>query len=352
MRQFQRLAGLAVVLMALQAGAEAAPSRLESARQLVVDNKLADAAKAVDAALAAPGNDEATVQGLLELSGIVATQQKQAAKAKLAFEKLLLLNPGYKLNGKQPPKVVAAFNEARKTVTRRGGGLKVEQLTPELKGGLVVAVYFGLEGDYLRLVRKVRVHARGDAGAWTVQEQPAATKMKADISGKQVEWWLECLGERGEVLAHLGSEGSPIVDRIPGLQPPAPKPTATAAAPELTPSPKAAQEPVVSAATPATTSSARKPRIVPWVLWGLAAIGTGTGAYFGANSQALRSSVADAPTDSSGVVSSMTRAQALERSQQAQSQALIANSAFGAAAGLAVTGAVVWLVGGQEGGSR
>lgn len=348
--------GVVVILSVLTvprlALADPATDRVEAARKLLVAGKHADAAKAVEAALAQSGNTEETVLALFELSGIAAAQLKQTQKARTAFQRVFSLDPSHKLTGKWPARVTSLFTEAKRSMARAGGKLSLEQLTPEIKGNQVVAIYFSIENDVLKLGKKARVHLRQDSGAWAVREVPVEPTMKADTAARTVEWWAELLGERDEPLAHVASEEKPLLDAVPGAPPPkkddgtksaAAKTGAPVAAkqPELTPTPR---EPPPAVVAP-PTKTASKVRILPWALVGGGVAAGAVGAIFGVKAQGERAKVTGAPVDTNGVVTTMTRAQALKLDAAARSDSAIANSLMAAGIGLAVTGGVVWFLG-------
>lgn len=350
-----------VLLAATSAWAQGSKERVEAARQLVTAGKFKEALAEADALGKQPGNDRATVVAVYELSGLAHGGLKQAPKAKLAFEKLLTLEPTFKLKGKVPPKAAAAFRDAKKWVAQRGGGLKAEQLTPEIKDGKVSGLYISVEGDVTTLLKTARVHLRLDAAPWTTKDVPVQPTTTAEAGGKVVKWWVEFLGEHDAVLLVLGSQEEPFVDAVPGAVVPKsvgtatkdePKPTEVAKAdapvaetkPALVPEEKTEPAPDLKAKGPKGSG----PRVLPWALMGAGVVSAGVGTYFGIASSGARTQIATAATDpNNGLVTGLSRAQALELQQKAQTDAVVANTLIGVGAGLVVGGVVAWLVGGN-----
>lgn len=355
-----------VLLAATSASAQGSTERVQAARQLVASGKFKEALAEADALGKQPGNDRATVVAVYELSGLAHGGLKQTPKAKLAFEKLLTLEPSFKLKGKVPPKAAAAFRDAKKWVAQRGGGIKAEQLTPEIKEGKVSGLYVSVEGDLLTLLKTARVHMRLDAAAWTVKDVPVQPTTTAEAGGKVVKWWVEFLGEHDAVLLKLGSQDEPFVDAVPGAV--VPKPVSTAkkdepkkdatkktevakadapvaeTKPALVPEVKSEPVPDLKAKSPKGSG----PRVLPWALMGAGVVSAGVGTYFGVASSGARTQIATAATDpDNGLVTGITRAQAVELQQKAQTDAVVANTLIGVGAGLVVGGVVAWLVGGN-----
>lgn len=363
-----------VAVFAASAWAQTPAEQLDAARQAIAANKFPDALKALDAVANAPNNDTATMLALFELQGIAYTGAKKTAQAKTAFQKLLLLAPATKLQGKQPPKVTQAFNEVKKAVNARvPGGIKLEQLTPEIKENKVVAVLISLENDVMKLGKKARVHLKADGGAWTVAEVDAMEMIRADASGKVVEWWAELLGDKGAVLKTLASEASPLFDKIPSA--PAPKSAAPKEAPKETPkdtkvaakdtktAPKDAPKAAEPEKKPALTPDASKPPppeivekpgkktkvpVLPIALAGAAVVAGGTAAFFGVRSNATRTAFNNAAVDANGITTGVTRAQALDMERSAGTDAIVANTLMGAGVALAVGAGVTWFLGRED----
>lgn len=364
-----------VLFAATSAWAQASAERVEAARQLVTAGKFKEALAEANALAKEPNASRETALATYELSGLAYGGLKQAPKAKVAFQKLLSLEPGFKLTGKVPPKAAAAFKDAKKWVTQRGGGLKAEQLTPEIREGKVAALYISVEGDVMTLAKTARVHLRLDAAPWTVKDVPVQPTTTVEAGAKVVKWWVELLGDNAAVLLVLGSQEEPFVDAVPGAvipkaigkaEPPKkdepkkaepakqdePKKAEVAKAdapvaetkPALVPEEKAEPAPDLKAKAPKGSG----PRVLPWVLVGAGVASAGVGTYFGVASSGARSQIANAAVDpNNGLVTGISRAQALELQQKAQTDAVLANTLIGVGAGLVVGGVVAWLVGGN-----
>ncbi|MEW5743619.1 MAG: hypothetical protein AB1938_32205, partial [Myxococcota bacterium] len=240
----RRLVWVGVALLATASLAQSPAERVEAARKLVTDGKFKEALAELDALSKVQGIDRPTTVALFELQGLAYGGLKQAPKSKSAFQKLLVLEPAFKLKGKTPPKAAAAFKDAKKWVAQRGGGgLKAEQLTPEIKDKVVTSLYISVENDLMTLAKTARVHMKLDAGGWQVKEVPAQQTTTVEAGGKVVQWWLELLGDNGAVLFLLGSEAEPIVDAVPGAVIPKAGGAAVAKKPEPTKTEPAKPEP-------------------------------------------------------------------------------------------------------------
>jgi hypothetical protein len=351
------LVWVGLLLLAFPAWSQTPAERVETVRKLVTDSKFKEAATELETLGKQDHNPREVVIAFYELSGLTQAGLKKDPKAKQAFQKLLTLEPTFKLAGKVPPKTAAIFKSAKQAVTQAGGGgLKSEQLTPELKGGLVTSVYASVENDLTQLAKIVRWHLRIDGGAWTVKEVPVQGMSNVEAGGKYVQWWLEVLGESNAVLFTLGSEAQPNFDAVPGAT--APKADAkkveTAksdvkkdapvadAKPKLVPDQKVETGPEVAAAP-------GKPLpIVPIALGGAGVVSVGVGIAFGAMSSSARNQLEDAKNDpATGIVRTMTRAEAVELNQKAQTDAVVANTLVGVGVGLVVGGVVAYFLGGK-----
>jgi hypothetical protein len=99
-----------------------------------------------------------------------------------------------------------------------------------------------------------------------------------------------------------------------------------------------------SSETPATEVEVEKPSHTTWkstagyVGVGLGVVGIGVGSVFGILSNGARSSYNGAKTDPSGLVTGITRAQALQYQSTAQSDALLANLLWCIGGGLLLVG--------------
>jgi hypothetical protein len=333
---------------------------VEAARKLVADSKFKEAAAELEALAKLDHNPREVVIAYYELSGQALAGLKQAPKAKVAFQKLLTLEPNFKPAGKVPPKTMAIFKSAKQSVTQAGGGgLKSEQLTPELKAGLVTSVYASVENDLTQVAKTVRWHLRVDGGAWTVKDVPVAGMSNVEAGGKAVQWWLEVLGENNAVLFVLGSDTAPLFDGVPGATPPkldgksepkkdAPKAEVKKDAPVADAKPTLVPEQKTEPGPDLTAKPGKPLPIIPIALAGAGVATVGVGIAFGAMSSSARNQLAETtPDPATGIVQTMTRAQAVELDQRAQTNAVVANTLVGVGVGLVVGGVVAWIVGGK-----
>src|SRR5689334_13132933 len=112
-----------VVLAALLTGSTAlgqGASLVEKAERDMRSLEYPSAIKALESALAAPGNDRATLLKIYELQGVCYATASQEAKALRAFQALLSLAPDHRLQGNFPPRVNTAYFEARSWVGQNG----------------------------------------------------------------------------------------------------------------------------------------------------------------------------------------------------------------------------------------
>lgn len=270
------------------------------------------------------GQPLATTLELLELQGVVAGALKQPEKARTAFKKLLSLKPDAHLSADLAPRISTPFFEAKGWLTSNAP-LRFTARPATLKEGRITGVSVVLKDDQLSLARKVRLFARVGDGPVEQLEQPAAAQASMAVSGTDVAWWAQLVGERDAIIAEVASGSSPILETV-RLDPPK-DPSGPA--------------PVVSAPASAFTPL----RIGAVVSVSLGLIGLGTGAVFGIRSSQARSQF-DRATAAMQLVTSLTRAQAVQLDADARSQALTANVMFITGAALVITGVVLWLLGG------
>ncbi|MBL8909255.1 MAG: hypothetical protein JNM17_01005 [Archangium sp.] len=373
MTNCRSLVWVGVLLLAAPAWSQSAAERVDAARKLIETSKFKEAAAEVAAISRLENNPREVVIAQYELDGLSQAGLKKDAKALVAFQKLLTLEPNFKLAGKVPPKTAAVFKKAKQSVVQAGGGgIKSEQLSNEIKAGKVTAVYASVDNDLTQLAKNVRWHLRLDGGAWTVKEVPAQPVTNIEAGGKLVQWWLEVLGEGNSVLFVLGSEAQPLFDAVPGSAPPktdppkkddgkkadatppkkedGKKPDAVAKkdAPVADTRPKLVPEEKVAAGPDVTSKPSGKGGfpIVPVAIGGVGVATAGVGVVFGVMSSGARNQITSAaPDPATGVVQTMTRAQALELEKQAQTNAVVANTMIGVGAALVVTGVAIAVIG-------
>ncbi|WP_224245761.1 hypothetical protein [Hyalangium gracile] len=333
MSSLPRLIALATTLLLVPlARGESANPDLPRARMLFDRLRYPEASRALDAARAHPGNDRDTLLQILEMQGVVAAMLQQPAKARTAFQTLLVLSPEHRLEGDYAPRVVTPFFEAKAWVGDHGA-LRLEP-EPEQEGPTPIErVTVRVAADPLKLGRAVRFHLRAEGADWSLQEVPLAKgEASAAVKGARVQWWAELLDERQAVLALVGSATAPLLRAAPRPQ--------AALNPPLTPT---QDTPSVEKRSSATSTSAW--RKLAYVSLGVAA-GTGAaGGYFGLRSRSARSQLEGAAVNEQGLTTGLTQREAFELDERARSNARLANVLFGIAGATAIAGGTLWLLG-------
>jgi hypothetical protein len=298
---------------------------LSRARQLLDGLRYAEAARALEAARARPGNDRDTLLRILELQGVVAAMLQQPARARTAFQTLVVLAPDHQLTGDYAPRVVTPFFEAKAWVADQRAALRLEAAPASKTEATIEEVAVQVTTDVLKLARTVRFHLRDDEADWRREERPLVEgRSSAAVTGQRVQWWAELLDERQAVLATVGSATAPLRETAPRLQALTPSSQAPTGTPELERSPL---------------------RTAAYVFLG-AAVGTGAaGGYFGWRSRGARAKVEGAPVDERGLTIGLTQREALALDQRARSNARLANILFGVAGATAIVGGTLWVLG-------
>jgi hypothetical protein len=315
------------LLLAPLAWGQAPNPDLSRARQFLEGLRYAEAARALEAARARPGNDRATLLEILELQGVVAAMLQQPARARTAFQTLAVLAPDHQLMGDYAPRVVTPFFEAKGWVADQGTALRFEAAPASKTEISVESVAIWVASDVLKLGRSVRFHLHPEGATWMEQESPLVErKASVAVRGERIHWWAELLGEHQAVLATVGSAASPVAELSPRLE---------ALAHSLT-----------QPTAPLALERAGSPlRTAAYVFLGAAA-GTGAaGGYFGWRSRSARKEVEGAPVDERGVTTGLTQREALALDERARSSARLANILFGAAGATALVGGTLWVLG-------
>jgi hypothetical protein len=277
--------------------------------------------RALEAARERPGNGHDTLLQILELQGVVAAMLQNPAKAREAFQALLVLDPDHRLKGDYAPRVVTPFFEAKAWVSDNGV-LKLVAAPASKHEATVDRLGVRVPTDPLNLGRTVRFHLRVDETPWSQPESPLVKgEASVPVKGGRVQWWAELLDEHQAVLATVGAAAVPLEELAPRLQA-----RASLGANEL-----------------------EKPSGPPWRPLAYAclgvAVGAGaTGGYFGLRSRSARSEVQNAPVDAQGFTTGMTQREAYALDERARSSARIANMLFGAAGVAAALGGTFWLL--------
>jgi hypothetical protein len=331
-------AALLLLVMANIANGQTAQDQLRNARSLAAGNKYAPAVKLVEKALLEPGNDLETTLELLELSGVCNAALKKAGPAKLSFQKLLTLAPGYTLKREGPPAAVKAFAEAKATTEP----ISIQPAAPDMSAGRISDVAVEVRADPLKLARMILFNYRVGGGKWKTRAVPAtAGRVAARVDAPdRVEWYATVLGSNDAELMRIRNVDSPITHTYSA---PVVKVADAPRKEELTPRSKELDLQFVEAP--------RKSGWVAPVSWTLIAAGAaagGVGAYFGWQAGAARSEFATKTAGDSGVVTGLTRQQALELDGRARTNGMVANSLWVSAAVLVATGIVLRIVGPTE----
>ncbi|ATB38425.1 hypothetical protein CYFUS_003860 [Cystobacter fuscus] len=286
-----------------------------------------EAARALEQARAQPGNDRDTLLEILELQGVVAGMLQQPAKARAAFQTLLVLAPEYRLKGDYAPRVVTPFFEANGWLNDKGAALRLEVVPASGTDNLLTVQ---AKPDVLNLGRSVLFYQREAGAGWILTEQPLVEGMASvERKGRRVEWWAELLDERRAVLTSLGSETSPLVTLAPGAlaSTPAPVPTLSEKQPQVKGVPGSPL------------------RTVAYVCLGLAAGAGATGGFLGLQSNQARARVEGAPVNEAGYTVGLTQKEAFALDARARSQGQWANILFGVAGAAAIAGGTLWVLG-------
>lgn len=304
-----------VVLAALLLSA--APNEdLARAQKAFDELKYADAAKALDAAWATPGNDLETVVEVLRLQAVVAAVTGQPDRARALFKSLLYLAPAYVLpEGDLGPKVMSLYYEAKGRVGA-DGSLKLEAGAPVRDTSTVHRLTLKVT-DPQQLAKTARVHLRAPGYETKTLDAPLTDGGASfDVALPRVEWWAELLGDKDRMLARLGSADQPNTTEKASLTPRSDGPPPAAAAAQGT-----NLKPFAYAVAGAGVAAA----IV--------------GAVFGVSANGTKALVENAARDGSGRVTGITRATALQLNEQQKTSALLANTLF-VASGVLVAGGV------------
>ncbi len=328
-----------MVLVLCVAGAAHAEAPLEVAKRQVAALDYAAAKKTLAAAEAVEGYSRDELLDLFELEGLVAGSLSDAAGAKAAFLKLLTLDPAHKLKGRLAPRVTTPFFEAKGQVADRGA-LALTAQAPVVERFLVTAVVFAVTGDAKGWGTKLVVHVK-EAGGWRVVTGAPPT-LSAPTKAARVEAWAELRTEKGWVLAVAGSELAPVVAEAPN--PPPPPPSAVPVPEPVAVQPAGPAPMVVEAPKPASPPAEPRLRWAAYTLGGLGALGLVGGGLLELNAWQTLDPLERPQRNASGVVTSLTRKEALGAAESARTSAQWAAVSFGVGAGLLVASAVVFVV--------
>lgn len=329
MARLHRLLALTTaLLLAPLAWGETSNPDLPRARLLLDGLRYTEAARALEAARARPGNDRNTLLEILELQGVVAAMLQQPAKARTAFQTLLVLAPDHQLQGDYAPRVVTPFFEAKAWVDDQQAALRLEATPAGTTNTSIEQVGVQVTRDVLKLGHAVRFHLREEGAEWRWQDSPLAEgKASVAVKTERVQWWAALLDERQAVLATVGSADAPLL--------------------ELSPRQRALTH---SLTQPQDTSGLEGSPSSPWrtaayVCLGVAAGSGAAGGYFGWRSRSDRAEVENAAVDENGLTQGLTQREAYALDERARSNARLANVLFGVAGAAALVGGTFWVLG-------
>lgn len=343
------MAGVLVLILATTAAAQTAQDQLKKARGLAAKNQFAPALKLVEKAMVEPGNDLETTLELLELTGVCNAGLKKPAPAKLAFQKLLSLAPGYVLNRKGPPIIFQAFADAKASAEP----MNIQPTAPDMSAGKINDVAVEVTADPFKLAKTILFNYRAVGGKWHTRAVPVTVgrvAAKVDATGK-VEWYATVLGPNDAEVLRIRNVDAPITHtyRAPSAAPkvadaPRRSDARNDPSPSLTPASREPEVQVVEA------TSRQKKRWVAPVSWGLLGAGVaagGAGTFFAFQSQSARDTFATGTKGGDPVVG-LTRQRALELDSQARTDGALANTLWVSAGALVATGILLRLMGPTE----
>lgn len=205
------MAALAAVLMLVSPLAAHAHPALDRARAAYENAEFQRALDLLVAVEAAQDLSRGDVEQLLLMRAIVHYAMDQETEWRADIVRLARLDPGFVLGPEHPPRLRAAFDEAR------GEALALETSAHRVPGGVLLRAR--VTGDPGGLVRRVEVSARR-AGATEPVTTNAGTMRVPAAAGETVEHWTAVIGPGEAVLLTEGSASDPIllVDR-PAAEP-------------------------------------------------------------------------------------------------------------------------------------
>ncbi len=339
MRLFVRTMMMSCLLSTLSFAGPSTQTKLAEARKRVDGLDYRGALKILNSAQKDEGATRAQVLEMLSLQGIAWGVLGVDAKARDAFRKLLVLDPGAK--GPEldlPPRVTKPFREAQRWAATYGP-VSVRSEVNES------SVTFIAEKDMLRTLRSVRVYLSGPVPEGVVELPLTQGRATLPLSSAATGWRAEVLGEYRAVLFEL------VDGKV--LRPD--EASVTPSIPPLTQTVVPGEQGVVSEMQPSTSKSFveepmaavrtglwRRPTGV--ALLGAGAAAAGVGIFMGMQASAARSSFESAARDESGRVTSMTQREAEALETRSRTQSLTANVLFGVGGGLAAAGLVfvIW----------
>jgi hypothetical protein len=309
----------------------AANKDLQRGAELFDQYKYAEARAAFTKARAAGNFTRTELLDLLEMTGVAAAQQRQLDAAQSAFIELLTLDPEHKLKNDYAPRVMTPFYEARRIVGEKGA-LDVSA-SAKASVGAVEVITISVAKDPLKQVRSVRFHLKSGE-KWTTSSAPPSAA-SFPVSGAEVTWWAELVGDKETQLVLLGTSDAPRVETAPK-----PAPVAAAPAPIIVSEPPPTPPPSLEA-----KSGGGAVRSLSYAVVALAVVAGGVGGYFGWRANNDYAQISGASMNSAGVLS-ITEHDAYVFAAHGQQSAAIANTLFISAGALALAAVLMWIVGG------
>jgi hypothetical protein len=206
-----------VASLALSSGAvaQASSGALGRAEQSYLEVDFDGTLAAAQEALREGGHTPAQLVRIYELLGVSSAAVGENERARDFFVRMLAIDVSADLDDTVPPRLRAAFLEARGIVTSRPERLGAEVGLARVQSALHVALT-----DRFQLGRTVRVHARLEGTLeFSTREEAAQPVMFARLDGAstadRVEYWVELVDPFGNQILVLGTEFEPrVVGRV------------------------------------------------------------------------------------------------------------------------------------------
>lgn len=211
-----------VAAPAAQGAAEGANPHLQEAERLYAQLRYAEAAHALELAMAVPGNTVAQQRRIFELQGTVQLILHNRSAAYDAFYRLLDVDPDFRFDASASPKIRAFFDEVREDhvpLQRVSFEEPPRELRPA-RGPPLIAVYPTRQGaGTIEVVLRLRARpgapfdelpmaAQADGG-YRAALPPEAVEAAAG-SGR-LEYLVEARNAQGRVVGRAGSEEQPFL---------------------------------------------------------------------------------------------------------------------------------------------
>jgi len=318
---------LAVAVPAGLARAGDRESHLEAAERALDDLDFHSARDRLDAALRSGDNTAASLHRIYLLAGIVDATFGDRKAALRSFEHALAIDPNGSLPEGLAPKITAPFAEARRRTGSRGIAVGCAH------SGTSGSVFVTVDSDPLRMVTGAVARYRDGLGGVHNEALPPAHRYVFAVPEEAAGWvQVALVDEHGNQLAppcevQAGTRGAQEWDdeKIGDEPAGAHRSTSTGSLELRRSSPR----------------GRRRPLVARWYVWGTLSLGlAAAGAYYGLEAKQSATRLSQAIQDSH--LHEFSDAAEIERRGQRQAQ--ISTVAFGAAAGVAAVGVLLWLV--------